>query len=65
MPLVAEIVISHGYFIDAMTRIFDSKHKSWSSYCAVTSYRFDVKDDGEIEEQVLLKSNADHIPKTI
>ena len=58
-------MISHGYFIDAMTRIFDSKHKTWSSYCAVTSYRFNVKEDGEVEETVLLKSSADHIPKTI
>ena len=61
--MIAEIVVSHGFFVDAMTKIFHPTHYTYCDYCAITSYKIKQleNDKDQVLVELMLQSDNDHI----
>ena len=43
--LVADITVSHGFFVDEVANAIGAGQQGWCEYCAVTSYRLTAPTD--------------------
>lgn len=62
--LVAEIIVSHAFFVTGVTAIFDPSQKlHYAEFCAMTAYRLskDVIDDSEPDWKLILKEFDDYV----
>ena len=58
--MVAEIIVTHGYFVDGLTNLYDPKAFAHAGYCAVTSIKI-TKESDEAKVECLLKSSDGHL----
>ena len=64
--MVAEIIVSHGYFVDETSRALgtemtDQVMDRLCFYAAVTNYKLAVNGDGNVDATLLHASASDHI----
>ena len=63
--LVAEVSVTHAFFVTAMTKTFEPNEKlRYSGYCALTAYRLGKDDDIEETDphaHLLLRENDSHV----
>lgn len=52
--MVAEIVITHGVFVDEMSNMVGIPIKEWCDYCAITAYTLTEIKTGEIITECLM-----------
>jgi hypothetical protein len=46
---IADITISHGHFVDEVANVNGSSLPGWCEFCAITSYKLKVGDNGNVE----------------
>ena len=58
--MIAEIIVTHGYFVDGLTNLYDPKAFAHAGYCAISSIKI-TNEDGEAKVEHLLKSSVEHL----
>lgn len=60
--LVADITVSHGFFVDVMAGALGYKYTYLCDYCATTSYKISVNpSDAEPEITLINASYSDYV----
>ena len=64
--LVADITVSHGFFIDETSRLMGKEyHDRYCDYCAITSIQMKLNEDGvKVDTKLIGFSNSDHVKTT-
>ena len=56
--LVAEICVSHAFFVTEITSTFDPSEQHYAGFCAMTAYRLSNEEDGFSDPEVSLELKA-------
>ena len=59
--MVAEIIVTHGLFVDEISTMVGVPWKEWSDECAITCYILSEHRTGEITTHCVLSGSADHV----
>ena len=63
--LVADITVSHGFFVDDVAAVIGNYPGTWCDYCAITSYKLSAPagatDIADVVIEPKLGSNSDHV----
>lgn len=59
--LIADITVSHGFFVDVMGGELGHRYTYLCDYCATTSYKIKLASSGEAQVTLIDASNADYV----
>ena len=60
--MVAEVIVSHGYFVDETNRALGGTIEGWGFYCAVSNYKISQTQElCGVDMTLLHGSKSDHI----